>query len=113
NVEPDAGWQLTQGASGIASTALAINVATAPFGPVASSCSGAGSVSDGGVASLTTTWKLPEAMLFFQSFAEHDTDVVPIANNAPDCRAHVTGAGPETASAADAPKVTMAPALLV
>ena len=38
NVEPDAGWQLTPGASGIASTALAINVATAPFGPVASSC---------------------------------------------------------------------------
>src|SRR6266487_590805 len=106
--------QMTAGCAGATSVAVAANVATAPPGPLASSvCDGGWTTTEGGVTSVTTTWKLPVARFCFQSRAEHETVVVPIGNCDPDDGLHVTAAGPETASTADAVNVTTAPALLV
>ena len=73
----------------------------APPGPVASRTCGAGSESDGGVTSVTTTWNVPVASFCCQSRAEHDTVVAPIGNWAPDTGLHETAAVPETVSSAD------------
>jgi hypothetical protein len=59
NVEPDAGRHDASGDNGTVSAAVAVKFATAPPGPVASTVKGAGSVSDGGVTSTTTTENLP------------------------------------------------------
>ncbi len=114
NVEPDAGRHDASGDNGAVSAAVAVKLARAPPGPVASTVTGAGSVSDGGVTSTTTTEKLPEATLPVQSPAEHETVVVPIGNSCPENALHVmTFDGPDTASTAVTVKLTFAPALLV
>src|SRR5438093_6946430 len=102
-VDPDAGTQITAGCAGATSVAVAANVATAPPGPLASSvCDGGWTTTEGGVTSVTTTWKLPVARFCFQSRAEHETVVVAIGTCDPDDGLHVSAAGPETASTADA-----------
>src|SRR5688572_7421462 len=93
--EPDAGTQVPR---------LAGNVTVAPPGPVAST------VMSAGFPEVTTTAKLPNAVLSRESLAEHTTVVGPMANKDPDGGVQLTATSPSTRSAAVAAKVTSAPA---
>src|SRR5262245_58326337 len=58
NVDPDDGTQVTGSVPSTRSVAVAVNVAVAPAGPVASSVRFAGTVTVGAVVSTTCTTKV-------------------------------------------------------
>jgi hypothetical protein len=86
------------------SVALALNVTTAPPGPVASTLIAAGTVTTGGVVSCTVIVKELLPVLPASSVAVHVTVVVPSGKVLPDAGAHVEVRLPLTASIADSPE---------
>jgi len=107
NVEPDAGEQVTGTEPSMLSTALAVKVTTG-----LSVSMSPGTVTTGGVVSVTNTAK-PPAVVPPASVAEHCTMDVPIGNSDPDCGSHVTGTGePSLAATAVASNVTFVPRTL-
>src|SRR5882724_9373403 len=112
NVDPDAGTHATGSGPSTRSVAVAVKLAAAPKGPVASSVRLAGSDRTGGLVSRTATSNEPLATLPDRSLAEQLTVVELIGlmgNVDPDGGTHVTGRGPSKASSAVAVKVTTAP----
>ena len=109
NVAPDAGLQVTTGDGSTTSTAVAAKGTTAEVAPVAAfTVMFAGTVSTGGVTSLTMTLNVFTAVLPVKSFAVHDTVVVPTGKVEPEAGAQVTNGEPSTASVAVAKKGTTA-----
>jgi hypothetical protein len=84
NVEPDGTLQVSGRGPSTRSVALAANVTTAPFGPVASALILGGTVSAGGVVSTTETVKVALDALLWASVAVQITVVFPIGNVEPE-----------------------------
>src|SRR6266581_9022867 len=78
-VLPLAGTQVTVSVPSTISLALALKVATAPDGPVASLVMSEGQLTVGGVVSWTMTLNLQSPELLWASVAEQVTTVVPMA----------------------------------
>ena len=91
------------------SCALAVNVATAPAGLVASSSRSEGRVSRGGVVSTTVTLKVAVAVFPAASVAMAITTVVPRGKVLPERGVSVTGSVPSLLSVALAANVATAP----
>src|SRR6476620_7460390 len=97
------------------SSALAVNVAAAPSGPVASTFLSAGTVTSGGVVASTVIVNELLPVLSCASFALHVTRFAPSGNTSPECTVWSgpmmqTGlTGPSTMSSAEAVKVAAAP----
>jgi hypothetical protein len=113
NVLREAGLQVGVIEPSTISEAEAVNVTTAPLGPVALTVMLAGTATTGGVFCSTVTEKVPVAVFSALSVAEQDTVVVPSGNVEPDAGVHVTGTEPSTRSDAEAVNVTTAPPALV
>jgi hypothetical protein len=113
NGDPVAGVHTAATAPSKASTAVAANVTTAPFGPVASAPTPAGTVTRGGAAASTITLNVPVAERPVPSVAEQLTSVPPTGNTELEAGAQLTGTLPPTTSTAAAVKVTTAPAVPV
>lgn len=109
NVLPDGGAHTTVTVRSTMSVAVAVKVATAPDGPVASKVISAGTVKVGAVVSCTVTVKLPLVVLPRVSDAEQLTVVVVIGKVLPDAGTQVTGRAPSTISLAVGEKVATAP----
>src|SRR5438034_9450888 len=110
SIESDAGSQFAVTTPSTRSLADALNVATAPDGPVASSETAGGTSIAGAVVSLTVTVKdalpvRPEAFI-----PEQVTVVAPSANIDPAAGEQLTATVSSTRSVADAEKVATAPA---
>jgi len=88
NVDPDAGMQFGVTAPSTRSVAVAANVTTAPFGPVASAVTLDGTVGSGGVVSATVMVKLAVAVLPAASPAVQATVVVPSGKALPEGGLH-------------------------
>src|SRR5918994_2104593 len=82
----------------------------APFGPVASATSLAGTLTLGAVVSFTDTVKLPDAVLPAASVASQMTVVAPRPNVDPGAGVHSVKTEPSTRSSAEALNVAVAPA---
>jgi hypothetical protein len=110
NVLPDAGAHVAARLPETMSIADAEKVTAAPDEPVASAVIGPGTVTTGFVVSPTVTVNEAEPVLPAPSMAVQVTVVAPMANVEPDAGAHVAARLPETVSAADVEKETVAPA---
>jgi hypothetical protein len=109
-VEPLDGVQLTGRAPSTLSVADAEYAKTAPADPVASTVTSPGTVSVGGVLSVTVTVNEVEPALPCVSVAVQATVVVPSGNVEPLGGAQVTGTTPSVLSMADALYMNTAPA---
>src|SRR5262245_42464912 len=100
-------------ATGTAPSKLSVAEATkakaAPLAPVASTVALAGTVTTGGVASITVTVNDAVPVLPWASVAVQVTMVAPTANVDPLAGAQVTGTTPSTRSVAEATKAWIAP----
>jgi hypothetical protein len=106
NVLPDGGPHVTGRVPSTTSDADAVYETTAPDGLVAVALIGAGTVSAGGVRSVTVTVKLPVDGLPCASLAEQFTIVVATANGDPEAGVQLTATTPSTVSTAVAEKLT-------
>jgi nitrogen fixation protein len=107
--EPDGGVHEAATVPSTASDADAENVTGAPPGPVAARDRLPGTLTTGGVVSLTVIWKLALPLFPAASEAVHVTVVVPIGNVAPEGGAHVTATAPSTLSDAETVNKTVDP----
>ena len=89
---------------------MAVNVATAPAGLVASRVMGGGIVIEGAVVSTTITWNEADPGLPCESVAVQVTVVLPSGKRLPDTGAQVGVMLPSTRSNAVAVNVAVAPA---
>ena len=109
NVAPLAGVQLTATGPSIASVADALNVNTAPAGPVASTLAFAGTVTIGAPVSLTVTVNEAEPVLPCASVAVQVTTVAPIGNVEPLAGVQLAAITPSMLSVAETPNANTAP----
>src|SRR5713226_9142069 len=72
-----------------------------------------GTVTVGGVVSITVIVNPRLALLLWASVPEHFTVVVPNPKTLPDARSQLTATEPSTLSVAETAKLTVAPATLV
>ena len=105
-VLPDAGVQTGVIEPSTVSVAVAVNVTTAPLGPVASAVISAGTVTTGAVVSTTVTVKSADPVLPAVSVAEQVTVVGPSAKVLPDAGVQTGVIEPSTVSVAVAVNVT-------
>jgi hypothetical protein len=98
NTLPLTGVQLVAIGPSTLSVAVALNVNTAPSGPVASTVALDGTVPISRLRSVsfTVTLKLPVEVLPARSLAWHCTVVVPIGKNDPLGGSHITGCSRRT-----------------
>src|SRR5437762_4250789 len=113
NVLPEAGLQVVATLRSTMSLAEAVNVTTAPDGPVASVVMSEGTVTIGAVVSTTVTWKLALPVLPCASVAVQFTVVGVMPKVLPEAGLQVVATLPSTMSLAEAVNVTAAPAALV
>ena len=108
-VEPEAGRQVVATLPSTMSLAVAVKVATAPAAPAASLVMSDGTLTIGGVVSVTITLKLALPVLPCASVAEQVTGLVPMAKVEPEAGRQVVATLPSTMSLADAVKLAAAP----
>jgi hypothetical protein len=112
NVEPEAGEHVNPGEASTLSLAVAVYVTAMPAGSFVVTLEGPVTLTVGAAASLTVTTKVP-AVEVVPSVALQFTVVDPRANVVPESGVQLTGTDETTASAAEAEKLTAAPAALV
>jgi hypothetical protein len=107
--DPERGEQTAVRLPSTASFADTEKLATAPFGPVASSVKSLGISRSGGVESATSTLNESDALLPALSVAEQVTIVTPLWKTEPERGEHEADTEPSTTSDAAAWKDTIAP----
>src|SRR5712691_1165170 len=109
NMNPEDGLQVAVTGPSTMSVAPTENGTVAPPGPVASEMMSAGTVSAGGVVSMTRTVKDATPVLPWASVATHVTVVVPNPNVEPEAGVQTGVSLPSTRSSAVTTKIPRAP----